>query len=394
MAGLWAGITNKVRRMQIVYLYRTRATGVEAVHIMGIVDSLRERGHEVELVGPPMTSEVGSGAKPSLLGRMASRVAGAMPELVFELLEFVYSFPTILKMLWLRRRLRYSAVYERYAIFGIAGAAIAALTRVPLVLEVNYTSLSPLVRKRSRLLRPFARLLDRWIFRRATAIAAVSSYLRDELVREFGVAPERVLVVPNAADPRIFVPLPRLDDSGDFTIGFVGSFFPWHGIDTLVRAVGKLREAGEPFRVDLVGDGPQRASIEALVDQLGLRDTVVFHGRVDHSRLPEVIRNFDVGVMPDSNEYGSPMKIFEYMAMAKPVVVPDYGPLRDAVEDGVQGFIFERGSADALAACLRRASSDRARLKTMGNAARASIERDRNWMNNTVISMRAAGIEV
>jgi glycosyltransferase involved in cell wall biosynthesis len=380
--------------MKIAFVYRTRASGVEAVHIRGIADALVRIGHEVSYFGPVMSPEqtASTAGRQTRLASCLQGLAAAMPEIVFELLELLYALPAVSALVKRRHSFRYNLIYERYAIFGFAGTLAARIFRVPVILEINYTSLSPLVRKRSSLLRPLARAIDRWTFRRATALIAVSSWLRDELIREFDISTDRIVVLPNAADPDLFRVQPKTGRSMRFTVGFVGAFFPWHGVDLLVRAVASLKARGLDVEVHLIGDGPEKANIARLVAELGLNDAFVFFGRVRHNDLPEYIREFDVGVMPDSNVYGSPMKIFEYLALGRPVIAPDYSPILDAYEDGKQGYIFRRHDHLALAECIARAMASPAQLATMGVAARELVVRERNWMNNTVMSLRAAGI--
>ena len=259
--------------MHILYLHRTQGDGVEGVHIWGIVNGLKNLGHNVTVVSPagahnsqPQPAEVKAGASKRPLFTF---IAKHTPELAFELAEIAYNF-----FAW--RGLKQSAVdrnveclYERYAIFAVAGALFARRRRIPLLLEVNYTSMSPLVRKRSRILLPLARRVDAWLFRRSTAIVVVSSYLRDQLVADYGVLADKILVVPNAADPRTFHPAiaPVAEISGvaladKKIIGFVGSFAPWHGLSLLVDAFQLVAEKHPDAFAVLVGDGPQRDEIE------------------------------------------------------------------------------------------------------------------------------------
>lgn len=377
--------------MRVAFVHRTRATGVEAVHIRGIVESLQRMGHEVRLFGPSMESEfVGGrsdGRRPSVTGLIVSHV----PEAIFELLELAHTFTATIMLLWGRRAFRYDIIYERYSIFGAAGAIVSNILCLPMVLEVNYTSASPLVRRRSAVLKPLARLLDRFIFRTARRLACVSSWLAEEVIRDFGAERGRVVVVPNAADPEAFKPMPCVQNEDSFTVGFVGGFFPWHGVHLLVDALALLRQEGHSIKAIFVGDGPERSSIEKRISALGLEGVIELAGKVSHANLPSVIARFDVGVMPDSNEYGSPMKIFEYMAVGKPVVAPDYVPILDAYVDGIHGFIFPRRDAKALASCLRRACTEPQLLRSMGEAARRLILEQRNWMRNTELSLEGIG---
>ena len=380
--------------MNILYVHRTRATGVEAVHIGQIVLGMRKLGHRVEMLSPvgefiehvtPASTQA-TGRRGRLHG-----IGARLPEVLFELLEIAYSAKATLEGLRRFPAGSIDGVYERYAIFGFAGALIARWRRVPWVLEVNYTSESPLVRPRSRLFKPLARLLDRWLFRSATHIFAVSSFLKRQLVDEFGVDERRITITPNAADPAVFDPA-TVGVPGDALpqgpiIGFVGGFYPWHGVDLLLDAFLRIVERHPQARLVLIGDGPMRQELQDRVSRLGLSGQVLMPGKVAHSKLAPYVNRFDIGVMPDSNLYGSPMKIFEYMSMAVPVVVPDYDPLTDVVDDGVQGRVFKRRDVAHLSACLDQLLGDAPARRQMGERARQAVVDTHNWMNNARVAV-------
>jgi glycosyltransferase involved in cell wall biosynthesis len=376
---------------KVLYLHRTQAAGVEGVHIGQIVKHLRQLGNDVQIFSPvgeyveilnPKKSTANE--RTSTGAGLAARVGKRLPEFLFELAEIAYSLVSAVQALWRFRNERFDAIYERYAIFGFVGLVLSTVWRVPLVLEVNYTSQSPLVRQRSRWLQPLAKLVDGWLYRRAHGLLPVSSFLRDELIRDFGVQPQRVTVVPNAADPAEFDPdAQHVETTADTqVIGFVGGFYPWHGVDLLLDAFSLIAPRLPRARLLLIGDGPMRPAIEAKAQTLGIAERVTLPGKIAHADLSKAVASFCVGVMPDSNEYGSPMKIFEYMAMRKPVIVPDYGPLRDAVTDGVEGLFFPPRRVDALAECLSTMLSDETRRTRMGQAARERIVERNNWRRN------------
>lgn len=384
--------------MKIVYVHRTRAQGVEAVHIGQIVQGFRKLGHEVQMlspvgdfiehVTPPKAQAAAAPGKPGLLHRLIDR----MPEVAFELMELAYNAKALWEGMRRFRRGTVDGVYERYAIFAVAGMLLARWWKVPFVIEVNYTSLSPLVRQRSAWLKPLARWVDRLLFRSATHLLAVSSYLKQHLIEEFGIEPDRISIVPNAADPAVFDPEKALQAEAPALpagriVGFVGGFYRWHGLDLLVDAFLRIADEFPDANLLLVGDGPMRGEIEALAKEKGLSQRVLMPGRIAHAKLVPYVARFDMGVMPDSNLYGSPMKVFEYMSMAVPVVVPDYAPLQDVVTDGVQGRIFRRRDAEHLAACMRELLSDDPLRRQMGRNARQSVLDKHNWLNNASTSL-------
>lgn len=370
--------------MKILYLHRTQARGVEGVHVAEIVKAFRGLGHEVAIVSP-VGDRLGDEQPKAAPGRsdgLYRWISRHVPELVFELVELAYN----VQALWQARRRRGSVglLFERYAIFAIAGALLSRRWGRPLVVEVNYTSSSPLVRKRSAILKPLARALDRFVFERAAGLTVVSSELRRHLIQVYGVAPQKIILVPNAADPEVFDParIAASRFSAGKVIGFVGGFYPWHGLDVLVEAFRLVSARVSGARLLLIGDGPMMPAIRAQVAALGLEDRVTLTGWVDHAELPAHIARFHVGVMPDSNDYGSPMKIFEYMAMNKPVVVPDYPPLRDVVTDGAEGRIFRPRDAHSLADCLTMLLTDDAAHGRMSENARSKIVSTHNWRRN------------
>ena len=377
--------------MRILYLHRTQAKGVEGVHIGEIVNAWRHLGHDVKILSPVGDQLVGdvdvSGvAAASIKHRFQRFLSGYLPEFLFELVELAYNFATV------RQAKRVGAeatdfIFERYAIFAVAGAYLAKRWSRPFIVEVNYTSCTPLVRERSRILKPLAKRADRYIFSRATALVAVSSYLKQHLITEFGVQPERIFVVPNAADPDVFdiskVSRPAtLADIEGKIIGFVGGFYPWHGLELLLLAFRQIAHQVPSAKLMLVGDGPTLSAIRAQIDQLGLEERVILPGKIAHKDLPGYIAMFHCGVMPDSNAYGSPMKIFEYMALGKPVIVPNYGPLLDVIDDGVEGRVFAARSVDQLADCMALLLTDADAHARMGVQARQKIVTKHNWRKN------------
>jgi glycosyltransferase involved in cell wall biosynthesis len=132
----------------------------------------------------------------------------------------------------------------------------------------------------------------------------------------------------------------------------------------------------------LIGDGPMRRSLEKRTSKLGLKNRVQFIGYVSHNQLPEYIAAFDIAVMPNSNEYGSPMKIYEYMAMSKPVVAPSFVPLKDGINHSVEGLLFEPENTDELVHCLEKLIIDPSLRVRMGKYGRKRILTIHNWDNN------------
>lgn len=361
---------------------------MEGVHMRGVAGALRTRGYDVDFVGPGDPSGSGTVNGKANGGGFKRMLSKHAPEVLFEAAEMGYNWPAASQ---LRTALAEPAtmIYERYAIFAEAGSKAARKAGIPHVLEVNYTAHTPLVRPRSAMLKPLAIAADRRLFSNARLLVTVSSYLRDHLIEDYGISPNKIVVTPNAADPASFDPgVTAIDAVGDvslagrFVIGFVGTFAPWHGLNLLIDAFERIAPANPEATLLLIGDGPERAAIEERVARAGLGGRVLCPGEVANTKLAPYLARFDAAVLPDTNEYGSPMKLFEYLALARPVVAPDYGPVLDVLDDRDTGLIFERRDATALADRLQSLIKDRDLGRNLGARGREMLVASRTWLHN------------
>jgi glycosyltransferase involved in cell wall biosynthesis len=195
----------------------------------------------------------------------------------------------------------------------------------------------------------------------------------------------RVHVVPNAVDPARF-PVGRRPSHpappGIFTVGFLGSLKPWHGLEVLAEAYGRLCELRPGFRLLVVGDGPARAAFEAALALRGARGDVEMTGAVAPADVPGLLASMDAAVAPypDGKDfYFSPLKVYEYMAAGLAVVASRFGPLEETIHDGVTGLLCPPGDAAALTTALLDLA-DKPRLRAaLGQAARRAVLADHTW---------------
>ena len=177
--------------------------------------------------------------------------------------------------------------------------------------------------------------------RRAAGIVTLSETMREDILARGGISPEVVTVVPNAVDIAGFTPGPRDEalaqtlgiEPDETVIGYISSFTSYEGIVYLIEAAALLRERGRKVRLLLVGDGEDRANLEAAAERTGLAADggVIFTGRVPHREIARYYRTIDVFVVPRTNDRVSqlvtPLKPYEAMAMEKALVVSAVGAL-------------------------------------------------------------------
>ena len=278
----------------------------------------------------------------------------------------------------------YDLVYERYSLWSLAGMEHAATAGVPGLLEVN----APLIEEQAtyRGLRDAGgadRVAAR-VFRAASVLLAVSTEVAAWLERR-GAALDRVHVIPNGVDAERFRPDVRPaapGTLGSFTVGFVGSMKPWHGLEVLVEAFARLHGRGRDARLLLVGDGPARAAVCAELSARGLTGVVHCTGAVAPHEVPGLVTSADVAVAPypdASRFYFSPLKVYEYMAAGRAVVASRVGQLETVIQHDVNGLLCSPGDAGALAAALERLRCEPAVRARLGRAARATVLGTHTW---------------
>jgi glycosyltransferase involved in cell wall biosynthesis len=365
--------------MRILYSHRIQSRDGQSVHVEELVAALRAEGHEVLVVGPAFYEESSFGGE----SRMVATLRRLLPGALGELAELAYNLPAYRRLRRAAREFRPDAIYERYNLYYLAGAWLAARTKLPYLLEVN----SPLAEERTKFsglrLTRLAHALERRVWRAARHVLPVTGVLADT-IEAAGVPRARITVIPNGVVLGRFAAQPRPAAPDKVVLGFVGFVRPWHGLDAVLRAMA-ADDTG--LALTVVGDGPVRAELETLAASLGLAERVRFTGLVDHHDVPGQVAGFDIALQPRVVAYASPLKIFDYMAAGRAIVAPDQPNIREILRDGETALLFDPDAPfDAprgLWPAIHRLAADPALRARLGSAARAELEaRDYTWAGN------------
>lgn len=241
----------------------------------------------------------------------------------------------------------------------------------------------------------FERDMERYVASEADVVLTLTHALAAELVGG-GVAEDKIRLLPNAVDPDHFTPAPRdealaaalgLQDS--FTLVYAGSLTVYEGLDDLIEAIGLLRQEGIPASLVVIGDGVVRPSLEQLARARGLQAVVQFLGRMRPDEIFGYLSLAHAVALPRKAyrvcKIVSPLKPFEAMAMAKPVILTDLPALREIVQDGRTGLICQPENPHDLAQALRRLAENPMLCRTLGEAARRWVVSERSWSANAAL---------
>jgi PEP-CTERM/exosortase A-associated glycosyltransferase len=245
-----------------------------------------------------------------------------------------------------------------------------------------------------------SREIETFALRHCDAITTICEGLRGELAGR-GLPVEKITLIPNAVDPAEFTfgrrvdrdLQQRLDLEGRIVLGFIGSFYAYEGLDLLVRSLPMLLAARPDIALLLVGGGPAEASVKALAEELGVGRAIRFIGRVPHSEVAKYYDLVDVFVYPRHpmrlTDLVTPLKPLEAMAHGSIVLASDVGGHRELVRDRVTGYLFQAGSAEALAKTALDLLADSGDWPRMQQNARHFVEKERTWQAS-VAGYRAA----
>jgi glycosyltransferase involved in cell wall biosynthesis len=298
-------------------------------------------------------------------------------------------------------------IYQRYDAFAWLGVEAAERAGVPAVLEWNSSEVWTRAHwhapnRLKHAFDPLLRGIERYVVERPAVVAAVSRRAA-EMALAAGADPERVLVVPNAVD------IEAIDwalgpDAARATaprsprpprVGWVGSFGSWHGAEVLVRALALL---GPEVSGLFIGDGPARPTCQALAEELGVADRIEWTGLLANAEAIRRLADCDVLAsphvpLPGQAFFGSPTKLFEFMAIGRPIVASRLEQIGELLDDGETALLFEPGDVEGLARAIDAVLESDERGRALGEAARRLAESAHRWEHRAqaILRMLAAG---
>ncbi|MGC6533375.1 MAG: glycosyltransferase family 4 protein [Flavobacteriales bacterium] len=374
-------------------------------HMREMVHAFRVLGHEVELCILGGTEWQPGGSANSAVGGLKQRIKPLVPRILWHTMKDrnlqQFDARAAQELEAACERFAPDLIYERGYYLMTSGVEVAGERGIRHVLEINAPYPEEKVSMEGKSFY-HARALraERLQFERTDKLVVVSTALQNYYLERTD-CPDKILVTPNAVrDPQV---TPDLEGAarvrGQWGIapdalvfGFVGSIFPYHGVDRLIAAfvTPKLQEA----HLLIVGGGAWLDQLKAQAASGPAAGRIHFTGNVPHAQVPAHIAAMDVTVMAKSNWYGSPVKIFEYGVLGKPIVAPDVAPVRDVMQHGHTGWLVP-DEAPALQTALETLAADAELRNRLGEAFRTQIARNHTWkrMAEQVLDPNAFGLK-
>jgi glycosyltransferase involved in cell wall biosynthesis len=348
-----------MRPLSIVHTENSCGWGGQEIRILTESRGFLDRGHRVTLLAPPEAPIVAA----------AQRMH--VPVITLPLREKRLSDLRALRQWLLAHRANIDVLNTHSSTDSWLGAIACATIR----------DRPPIVRTRHVSTTVRNRIGTRWLYLHANAhIVTTGEAVKRKLARENRIPPERMTSIPTGIDLTRYVPgdaslaRARLGLPDRPALGIVATLRDWKGHVYLFDAIAGDRAAWADWQILVVGDGPDRALLEAHVARAGLGDCVRFTGQQDD--VVPWLQALNLVTLPSYSEEGVPQAIMQAMACGIAVVSTPVGGIPEVVDAGVTGISVEPRSAESLAAGLARLRDDAALRARFGSAARARAERD------------------
>ena len=371
-------------------------SGGSVGHVRGVVDSLRRLGWRTVVASTDLLNGIARDGDFCLV-RPRYGLGRNLPEIP----QYLYNTQLIKTITAYWETWRPAWIYQRYSLGNYSGAALKKKYHVPLVMEYNgsfrwimdHWGEKPLFHKN------LADAVEMTNLRAGDVIVVVSKAARDELIAR-GIDEAKILVNPNGVDIQRYTP--DIDGSEvrkeyhleDFiVVGFIGTFGAWHGAEILAQAVGQFAKKFPAYekrvRFLLIGDGQSMPAVKRIIAAEEAQAWVALTGAIPQEQGAPHLAACDILVAPQipnpdgSPFFGSPTKVFEYMAMGKGIVASGLDQIGEVLVHGQSAWLVEPGDVGELMHGIKMLVDDEGLRRRLGEAARIQVAQKYTWLAHT-----------
>ena len=312
---------------------------------------------------------------------------------ISELEEMEYSHYLAEKLYPVLKAEKPSFIYQRYGRNNYTGVLLANKLNIPCVMEYNGSELWMADNWGGKIrYRKTTEEIELGVFNAADLIVGNAQALKDELV-ERGIQPDKIVIIPNGVDTDKFTPINDgktvREQYGlkeeDIVVSFVGSFGPWHGAEILAQAAVKVVKANPQVKFMFVGNGGGLPNVQNIIHSNAMDNHVVYTGTVKQNETPNYLAASDILVSPQIPNpdgtpfFGSPTKLFEYMASGKAIVASDLNQIGQILKHNKTALLTTPGNAEEIADCILTLAKDEKLRITLGQNAREEVSEKYTW---------------
>lgn len=370
-----------LERMLFTYIIVGR--GGDAVQVNALAEGFENSGCQVVLSGPFPVKPYEFGSTEGNLRNIARR----LPWWLKDLLETGLAFVTIRRGNNYIAKIKFDVIFHRAGIYDFTGCYLKKKSALPLIIHLD----APYKTEREYKGESYFKFLHKVAMRnigRCADLVVTMSVLAKEYYIKLGIPEKKILVFPNGISERemkkgiaLAGEYQPFSDDGRIVIGFLGSLSRWHRVDLLLDAFKLLleKQMGKYYLI-IIGKGEEYEKLREKTENLGISDYVEWTGPLTPDRAFEEIARFDIAVLPHTLTTGAPIKLFEYAALARPVVAPDLPNIRSLFYKDTEICLFKPESVADLAMAIENIANNRDLFLSIGLNMQRRV-RDYTWEN-------------
>jgi len=325
--------------------------------------------------------------------------------------ELIYNIKFVKRSL--KKVKNYHIVYQRHTGCSFEGVYMSQTSKIPLILEYNSSEVWKLKHWNSTkngIYNVFERLqyfiklplylfIEKLNLSKADVIIVVSEPLKKDLIAK-GINHQKILVNPNGIDPDKYSPeiagchvRKKYNLQKKIIVGFIGTFGQWHGAEVLAKAFGMLLDSNPEYKTNIhllmIGDGLTLQQVKERLSKWNVLEFCSLTGLINQKKGPEYMAACDILVSPHvpnpdgTSFFGSPTKLFEYMAMGKGIVASRLDQIDLILEHNKNAIMVEPGCPISLMKGLKVLIEDPSLREKLGKAARDKVIQTYTWKHHT-----------
>lgn len=387
----------KIAYIRTDHWFGTNKAGGSVGHTAGVANAFHELGYDIFFISTD-TLELLNEKIQVYLTRPSYSFFCNLPEVP----ELAYNLKLIKEAERIFLAEKPNLIYQRYSLNNYSGIILSRKFNIPFIIEYN-GSFVWMGKHWGRALTfvKVAETIEIANLHAADLIVVVSKPMKDELI-ERGIEERKILVNPNGVNPERYSP--EVDGSSirkeynlvdNIVIGFIGTFGHWHGADVLAEAVKHVVQSNQNVHFLFIGDGLLMPKVKEIVKSDNIESFVTFTGLIPQEEAPEYLAACDLLASPHVPNpdgtpfFGSPTKLFEYMAMGKGIVASDLDQIGEVLKHNHNAILVEPGNVDQLVEGIFTLAEDKDLRERLGKQAREDVIRNYTWEKNAKSVMRA-----
>ena len=384
-----------IKNETISYLRGDLLFGIKAGgslgHIQGIIDGFKNLEYKIKFFSTEniLTNSINTDIKIIKPQKWYQNIP--------EIPNIAYSFRMYKKVFKFLNKKKFSGIiYQRYSILNFCGLLLRKKLKAPLILEYNGSEVWVAKNwSKKMFLQKLAIKIEQINLELADIVVVVSKVLKEQLISR-GIPEKKIVFYPNCVDLKKFNPDVYQNDlsirkkyqiENKFIIGFIGTFGAWHGIEILAKSIKNIISSCDSNDIHflIMGDGILKSKLLKIIKSDNVEKFVTLTGIIPQHQAPKYLAMCDILVSPHvpnpdgTKFFGSPTKLFEYMAMVKPIVASNLDQIGEILKDGKTALLSEPGNIDDFSNKVVKLINSPTLRKKLSINARLEVEKKYTW---------------